>query len=133
MPTSSSGGSGIRSRLPRKMASNTPGAILQPHPPPCDKLVKRGSAAAGAGEERVVMAAIVGDGSGRIVRRDRLVLKQELAAPAGSRFQNVLFLKSAARKRRQLLFCIRKPCRARPRCLLATLAGYVRLKPKPHD
>jgi len=64
MPTSSSGGNGIWARLPRKIDSSTPGAILQPQPPPCDRLVKRGSAAGGEEEERV-MGRIVGDGKGR--------------------------------------------------------------------
>ena len=42
MPTSSSGGSGSRA-VPLRISDSTPGAILQPQPPPWDSEVRRGS------------------------------------------------------------------------------------------
>src|SRR5215207_7346107 len=44
MPTSSSLGTGIAA-VPLRISDSTPGAILQPQPPPCDSEVRRGSAA----------------------------------------------------------------------------------------
>ncbi len=51
MPTISCGGR-KPGALALRMSDSTPGAILQPQPPPCEKLVRR----SGAGEA-VVMAA----------------------------------------------------------------------------
>src|ERR1700712_5468974 len=45
MPTSNSGGIGMRLVLFRSSLS-TPGAILQPQPPPCEREVRRGTGAA---------------------------------------------------------------------------------------
>ncbi len=42
MPTSNSGGTGMPLPLLR-ISDNTPGAILQPQPPPCESEVRRGS------------------------------------------------------------------------------------------
>ena len=53
MPTSSSGGTGMRA-VPRRISDSTPGAILQPQPPPCDSEVRRGSAA-GVGDGGLVV------------------------------------------------------------------------------
>src|SRR3990167_4397483 len=41
MPTSSSLGMGIAA-VPLRISLKTPGAILQPQPPPCERLVRRG-------------------------------------------------------------------------------------------
>lgn len=41
MPTNNSAGIGM-ALVPLRMLERTPGAILQPQPPPCDKLVRRG-------------------------------------------------------------------------------------------
>ncbi len=41
MPTNNSAGIGM-ALAPLRMLESTPGAILQPQPPPCDKLVRRG-------------------------------------------------------------------------------------------
>jgi hypothetical protein len=41
MPTNNSGGNGM-AVVERRISLNTPGAILQPHPPPCERLVRRG-------------------------------------------------------------------------------------------
>src|SRR5665647_2881313 len=41
MPTSSSLGIGM-ALTPLRISASTPGAILQPQPPPCDRLVRRG-------------------------------------------------------------------------------------------
>src|ERR1700761_1126019 len=64
MPTSSSGG--IRpAPLLCRISDSTPGAILQPQPPPCEKLVRR-SGASGfnrEGLDSAVMAAGGGNGS----------------------------------------------------------------------
>ena len=56
MPTSNSGGTGI-CVVPRRMLDNTPGAILQPQPPPWLSEVRRGSAV--LGEVEAVMRSIV--------------------------------------------------------------------------
>ena len=45
MPTNNCAGTGNWG-VDFKMSDNTPGAILQPHPPPCERLVRRGSGAA---------------------------------------------------------------------------------------
>ena len=42
MPTSSCGGTNPAAPLERRMSDSTPGAILQPQPPPWDKEVRRG-------------------------------------------------------------------------------------------
>ena len=42
MPTRSASGTGIAA-APRRIDDSTPGAILQPQPPPCDSEVRRGS------------------------------------------------------------------------------------------
>src|SRR6478672_1955887 len=44
MPTISSGGM-MPPPLERRISESTPGAILQPQPPPCEKLVRRGAGA----------------------------------------------------------------------------------------
>src|SRR4029079_2700644 len=44
MPTISSGGI-MPPPLERRISESTPGAILQPQPPPCEKLVRRGAGA----------------------------------------------------------------------------------------
>ncbi len=43
MPTSNSLGTGIAA-VPSRIFDSTPGAILQPQPPPCESEVRRGSA-----------------------------------------------------------------------------------------
>ena len=53
MPTSNAGGMGMPGMLFRMLLS-TPGAILHPHPPPCDNEVKRGSVAGGMAQWVVV-------------------------------------------------------------------------------
>lgn len=62
MPTNNCGGIGM-ALVPRKMFDKTPGAILQPQPPPCDKLVKRGSVAltgtANKGNVGLVLGAFI--------------------------------------------------------------------------
>src|SRR5580765_1324348 len=51
MPTISSGGI-MPPPLERRISESTPGAILQPQPPPCEKLVRRsGSASSGTPAE----------------------------------------------------------------------------------
>src|SRR4051812_2668107 len=47
MPTSNCGGIGILAVCFR-ISLSTPGAILQPQPPPCDREVRRGPSGAGA-------------------------------------------------------------------------------------
>ena len=42
MPTSNSGGKGMEAVFLR-ISDSTPGAILQPQPPPCERDVSRGS------------------------------------------------------------------------------------------
>ena len=46
--------------VPLRISESTPGAILQPQPPPCDKLVRRGSVAGRAAVAGTVMAVQVG-------------------------------------------------------------------------
>src|SRR6478609_9785233 len=54
MPTISSGGSGMRA-VPLRISDSTPGAILQPQPPPCESEVRRGSPAGTEGVTGVFM------------------------------------------------------------------------------
>lgn len=54
MPTSSSGGTG-KAAVPLSISANTPGAILQPQPPPCEREVRRGSVAGCLGGRVEVM------------------------------------------------------------------------------
>src|SRR3954468_17097167 len=65
MPTSSSGGIG-RLVVPFRISDSTPGAILQPQPPPCDSDVRRGSAAMEVGR-----GALIGNPAGRAPARGR--------------------------------------------------------------
>src|SRR5204863_1333519 len=63
MPTISSGGT-MPPPLERRISERTPGAILQPQPPPCEKLVRRsGSGSSGAAAE---VFAFMGVRSGHV-------------------------------------------------------------------
>src|SRR5450432_4149215 len=57
MPTMSSFGT-MPPALERRIAESTPGAILQPQPPPCEKLVRRTGAAPGTAQA-VVESAVM--------------------------------------------------------------------------
>src|ERR1039458_8223913 len=76
MPTSNSFGT-MPPALERRISDSTPGAILQPQPPPCEKLVRRSAVPGDAGAVVSILAVMASslEIDGRIVsaaRRRRL-------------------------------------------------------------